>query len=369
MESDGSQYGSLGRQFFLHLIWLPQLIAEWAALIPLILHLAAPTYDHKLAGRVCLKGQVDVGVFPRLGTAASIANLLEQVSDFLDRTATDSRSSLIVWDIMWGSRFPCVNGAASTILASEASRVRRRMERNADPARRDGQRKETRNPHRDSAFCRPQVLNIYSCSQATHRPTCLQDVKLWHRALQAAGITVVVGGIIVLCLFGLFGTAAAVVVGILSKAACQYVHLDRTSGFLVSNEPSSANRGGVTGAMLVSAHCNATTWNLYVGDRGVVDALLNKPMVHLRPCVSALWYWFKIADVLQLLAMTFAAAQKGWDGVAMVVLMFLDWTFEVVTDRDSLVAQRFLKNYGVEIKSSQLSFKGISAMNRVYCMR
>jgi hypothetical protein len=343
MESDGSQYGSLGRQFFLHLIWLPQLIAEWAALIPLILHLAAPTYDHKLAGRVCLKGQVDVGVFPRLGTAASIANLLEQGSDFL--------------------------GAASTILASEASRVRRRMERNADPARRDGQRKETRNPHRDSAFCRPQVLNIYSCSQATHRPTCLQDVKLWHRALQAAGITVVVGGIIVLCLFGLFGTAAAVVVGILSKAACQYVHLDRTSGFLVSNEPSSANRGGVTGAMLVSAHCNATTWNLYVGDRGVVDALLNKPMVHLRPCVSALWYWFKIADVLQLLAMTFAAAQKGWDGVAMVVLMFLDWTFEVVTDRDSLVAQRFLKNYGVEIKSSQLSFKGISAMNRVYCMR
>ena len=167
------------------------------------------------------------------------------------------------------------------------------------------------------------------------------------------------GGIAVLCLYGLFGTAAAVAVGLLSRAACRLVHVERTPRFLNSNEHSgNTQTQDMTGAMLVAPHCNATTWNLYVGDRGVIDALLNKPMISIDQHPLPLCLWFKVADALQLLAMTFAAAQKGWDGVAMVILMFLDWIFETSTDRNGIVADRFLKDKNIEISGSRLYFKG-----------
>jgi hypothetical protein len=46
--------------------------------------------------------------------------------------------------------------------------------------------------------------------------------------------------------------------------------------------------------------------------------------------VRAYARWFGCAHVLQLLAMTYVAAQKGWDGVAMVIAMLLDFAFGIM---------------------------------------
>lgn len=49
--------GSIAEPFCLHLLWIPQVLTEWAALIPLILHLASPDYDYRLADMLCLKSR------------------------------------------------------------------------------------------------------------------------------------------------------------------------------------------------------------------------------------------------------------------------------------------------------------------------
>lgn len=78
--------------------------------------------------------------------------------------------------------------------------------------------------------------------------------------------------------------------------------------------------------MLVASHQNATEWNLLVGDRGVVDTPLNKPafMIHESRLTYMVVWWFRVAHVLQLAAMTFITAIGGWDGVACVILVGLE---------------------------------------------
>jgi hypothetical protein len=99
-----------------------------------------------------------------------------------------------------------------------------------------------------------------------------------------------------------------------------------------------------------------------VGDRGIIDALLNKPMITVDGQVSKwLNVWFRSADVLQLLAMTFAAAQKGWDGVALVILMLFDWAVVFIANIGSRVVLRFMKNNDLSIKVWTLDFPGKSS--------
>ncbi|KAF4537742.1 Ankyrin repeat-containing protein [Lasiodiplodia theobromae] len=82
--------------------------------------------------------------------------------------------------------------------------------------------------------------------------------------------------------------------------------------------------------MLVTTHQNAMEWHLFTGSRAVVDTLLNKTMFAIPPHQTALTgpvvvaRWLRLAHALQLLAMTFTAAQKGWDGVCLVVLLALN---------------------------------------------
>ena len=140
------------------------------------------------------------------------------------------------------------------------------------------------------------------------------------------------GGIAVLSLFGIYGTATVVLTGTISQAASQFVRVQRPPGFLENNE-----KGGA--CMLVGVHENCSTWYLYVGDRGVVDWLLNKSMIILPPSSRILSTWFKLAHLLQLLAMTFVAAQKGWDGIVMLILMVQVWILSL-RFRDHRMANR-----------------------------
>ena len=98
----------------------PNIVAEWTSLIPLVAHLASYRHDHQPAGEAGLSGRLNVSLFPRLGVLNGIARLLAGGPDFLDRVSTLGEVSRHVWDVNWGSAFPCANGAASSIITDYA---------------------------------------------------------------------------------------------------------------------------------------------------------------------------------------------------------------------------------------------------------
>ena len=80
-------------------------------MIPLLCHITSRHHDHDFIGQAALTGRIHISLFPRLGVLKGIARLLEEGSEFLDRaTSTGDRRS-DVWDVNWGSVFPCAGGA------------------------------------------------------------------------------------------------------------------------------------------------------------------------------------------------------------------------------------------------------------------
>lgn len=159
---------------------------------------------------------------------------------------------------------------------------------------------------------------------------------------------------VILCLCGIFGTAVILFMSVITQVICQFLTVQRPPRFLENNETHSA-------CMLLSSHKNSSTWYLYIGDRGVVDSLLNKPMFSIPPSGKFLMHWFRIAHFIQLLAMTFVAAQKGFDGLALVILMLLDnrmhWRY-----RKNQLAQRWLRTEDICVKAKSFEFTGRTAM-------
>jgi len=109
--------GSLNLPGFIAAPPLLNFIAEWAALIPLVCHLANYHHLHQLAGQVALLGRITVALFPKLGVLAGISKLVERGPELFDIASTLGPSSRKVWDVIWGGTFPCANGAASHSLA------------------------------------------------------------------------------------------------------------------------------------------------------------------------------------------------------------------------------------------------------------
>jgi hypothetical protein len=161
---------------------------------------------------------------------------------------------------------------------------------------------------------------------------------------------------VLLCLFGVYGTAAIIVCTSVSGLIAQSISIRRPSGYLKNNETHEA-------CMLSASHENATEWHLYIGDRAVVDTLLNKVMfvvpegrsVHLAAT------WFQFAHVLQLAAMTFVAAQKAWDGVCLVILLAIHWAFHWSL-RSNTLAYDWLEREGVDAEVKSFEFGGRSAI-------
>lgn len=115
-----SVQGTINYTPFFLLPFLPPIISEWTALIPLISHLASYHNDHQLIGKAAMEGRLRVSLFPRLGTLRGIAELLSGGPNFLDRLSSISEVSNNVWDINGGTTFPCANGAASEIITAYA---------------------------------------------------------------------------------------------------------------------------------------------------------------------------------------------------------------------------------------------------------
>ncbi|KAM0272886.1 hypothetical protein ACHAQH_008514 [Verticillium albo-atrum] len=368
---------------------LPNIVAEWGAILPLVTHLASQRDDYLTTGDVALMGALPVGLFPKLGIFSGYSRLLRNGTRFLDYASTRGGSSTTVWDVSWGSVFPCANGAASAAVmryflgrskegreimpeklvvpsseakersASDSSNVKSSSTgttsstvqmsryRTVDPATPD------KIPQR-----RYQVLNVFYFRRKTSSRTLLGFCiklgdKTWFRI---ASFICLLALSALLGLVGAYGTAAVVASSALSQAVAWNISIQRPTGYLSNNEAHDA-------CMLVACHQNATEWNLLIGDRGIVDTLLNKPMFHLPSGegvdLAASWFWF--ANLVQLVAMTFVAGQKGWDGVALVLLLGLHWAVFNTFPRSGLV-HSWLQTEGVDAVLKSYEFGGRMAM-------
>ncbi|KAI1273045.1 hypothetical protein F5Y07DRAFT_378253 [Xylaria sp. FL0933] len=380
-----ARLGSLGVTAWVPLPPLPNIVAEWAAILPLVCHLASQRDDYITTGDVALLGRLSVGIFPRLGTLSGLSRLLGRGNKYLDQASTKGGSSRMVWDVKWGSSFPCANGAAcSTIskylLARGRTPAQRMPEKLSSSHENTGDRKPvvhvTPKPMRDSSgygvrksnsreqqtekegIRRYQILHVYQLSRVPKRRS-YRD-KLNELRSSVPGRIVCFFALIALAvlfsLLGSYGSAALVVCTSVSELVALSIPIGRPSTYLRSNETHDA-------CMLVASHQNATEWHLYIGDRAIADTLLNKPMFVLPEGrwadLASKWLWF--ANLLQFASMTFVAAQKGWDGVWMVGLLAIHWAFRYALYGRTL-ARDWLKREGVEAKVRSFEFGGRYAM-------
>lgn len=111
--------------------------------------------------------------------------------------------------------------------------------------------------------------------------------------------------------------------------------------------------------MLAGLHQNTNTWYLFAGDRGVVDTLLNKTMITLPDSRwrGVLAWTLRIAHAVQLLAMTYVAGQKGWDGVSLVVLMGVNAAWNLRRS-DEQIVRRWMGREGVSVELKTFEFTG-----------
>jgi len=157
----------------------------------------------------------------------------------------------------------------------------------------------------------------------------------------------------VLCLLGLFGTSTILMCGAVSQIGCRMVKVDRPPGYLESNEQEQES------SMLVALHENSCTWYLFHGERAVIDSLLNKTMISIPKSSkrTALSWILRTTHIMQLLAMTFVAGQKGWDGVGLVILMIFDHMLAWKSS-DGNAARRWMESEGVDVCVNSFNFTG-----------
>jgi hypothetical protein len=387
--------GSTGAIAFFQFPPLPSIVAEWAALIPLVVHLASFQDEYHMIGEAALNCRLSTGLFPRLGYLNGIARLLRGGPAFLDRVSSTGTLSSIVWDVSWGSVFPCANGAARDLLTAYASRKSpdviviktwtaqnvRHQEKTTSSTEDDSCKTHDSNdsvatdqatprslslsatlqsmPSKDvdavtaSVFSRPQVLHIINCSRQNSKLSTYG--RLCH-AFQSPlaeflWLLTLLGVVVILCLFGSYGTAHVVLSGGTSKIMCKFLPIQRPPGYLQNNESHDA-------CMLTAIHENASTWYLYRGDRSVVDWVLNKTMIVIPQSRSTriLYYYFRLAHCHQLLAMTYVAAQKGWDGVCLLCLMIIVWTGTLLFNTKRPAAEWMQREkVGFEVRSFEFT--------------
>lgn len=373
--------GTLGYRGYLSISDIPSIITEWSALFPLVAHLANCGEDSRMVGELALEGHLTIGLFPKLGYLDGLRRLLQGGTDFLDRANANSSSTYKVWDVNWGSVFTRANGSAISIITDFAlHKSRRAMEMpgkvlpipnhtsaaasNASqtpqltpratplPAPSPAQSKVSLGP----TFRRTQKLHVVRMSRNNHVRSIRGKLLLLN--LSRAGKIVyhvfLVGLVVVLCFLGAFGSAAIVVNGLASKLVCRLLRVERPCGYLENNENHDA-------CILSAVHENAETWFLYMGDRGVVDWFLNKSMLATPPAGRIYMIYFRLAHVLQLLAMTFVAAQKGTDGFCLVVLLVANYGFQYLFGGHKM-ARQWLQAEKVSVDANTYIFSGRTPM-------
>ncbi|KAK4078602.1 uncharacterized protein Triagg1_2933 [Trichoderma aggressivum f. europaeum] len=360
-----------------------QIIFEWVGLLPLAIYLSGSGLSHWLVGQTSLAGFIGVSLFPRLGILDNLAAFLHESANFLDRASSVSELRHTVWDANWGSVFPCANGAASDILtryviptardieiptdlaaliaADELGRNSEKGKGNAVTA--EASNNSTSHTNEDaggSQFRRYQTLYILDCTiDAAKRKNKSPSATCLFFLMEVLFILSLLGACVSTILFGLYGTAAAILISIAFRVARQCIKVITPPRYLESNEANHADA-----YMLTAIHENSSTWYLFRGSRAVVDGLLNKPMIlditarHKTTVALAL----RGLAALQLLAMTYVAAQKGWDGVGLLVLIAVARTLDYALYNDDRLAATWLRRECVGMKAWKCQFSGRTPM-------
>ncbi|KAJ6138958.1 hypothetical protein N7471_005444 [Penicillium samsonianum] len=347
------------------------IIFEWVALLPLTIYLASSQLTYQLVGRVSLLGSLGVSFFPPLGVLNHIASLLNDRFDFFDRASSISELRRTIWDANWGSVFTCANGAASEIISkhtlsaghfTEIPQVQ--LVTNLTSIQDIASEKiPIVSEHTENRYRNLQTLHILDFSHTPKRDIYNTTSLLQSTAILRVGkvllLLALLGFCILTVLFGLYGTATCIFIAFAFQVLCQLVQVRRPPGYLYNNEGPTADS-----CMLAAIHENASTWYLYKGSRAVIDTLLNKPMIE---SVSSPLGWIlpvllRFLGVLQLLAVTYVAAQKGWDGVALLAVIFASFIFDHLSYNNNRLAHLWLKREGVNIRSHSFRFTTRSAM-------
>lgn len=360
--------GTLGLKAHLQISNIPAIITEWSALFPLVSHLANSGDESRMVGELALQGHLTVGLFPRLGYLDGLRRLLQGGSDFFDKANANSTSSYKVWDVNWGSVFTRANGSAISVITDYALRKRHQATQMPEVVLMESKHLPGAAPAANATpaslskvttkeiFRRYQELHIIRMSRTKHtrniRGTLL--LVIMSRTGKLAYIIILVGLIVLLCFLGAFGSAAIVLNGLVSKLVCRILRMERPSGYLENNENHDA-------CMLSAVHENAQTWYLYMGDRGVIDWMLNKTMLATPSASGLQMAYFRLAHILQLLAMTFVAAQKGVDGVSLVLLLVANHGFHYVFGGHKM-ARRWLEAEKVSVDAHTFQFSGRTSM-------
>lgn len=289
---------------------LPAIVADWAALLPLVVHLASGQNQHDMIGELCLRGHLPSTIFPPLGLLHGISKLFSVGSGIFEES---SNNAFTVWDVSWGTKFRCSNGAARTMLTDLAlSKSKNRVC--------DMDRISSNPTNPNTIFRRPQFLHVINLSfdsdSHAHGARSRFHKRLGSKSTTSLQIVIFLALEALLCLFSAFGTASILMITCLTKVVALSAGVSRPRGYLRSNESYDK------ACYLAAGHENATSWFLYTGDRAIVDWLLNKTMIDVEPS-RACALFFSCAHYFQLLAMTYVAAQKGWDGVCLLTLLAL----------------------------------------------
>lgn len=391
------RWGSLNIAPYFALPDLPNIVAEWTAILPLVIHLSSYRDDYDTIGEVALLGRLGLGFFPRLGTLSGLARLLLQGRSFLDQASIKGGSNSTVWDVRWGSVFSAANGAASAAICKMVMRrdgdyvipmpafapsVDKKVapglqhtdataqntaeetfrEENVGAASMSSTSFQGSRPVLQSTlkFRRCQMLHVLQYERKPADTTSVgMRVHIWLDRLRESktytllSSLILIVGAVAVCMCGAYGTAAVLMLNALSRIVCIFIIIRRPPGYLLSNEDYDAY-------MLMAAHSNAMEWYLHIGDRAIVDTLLNKPMIEIDHeaywTIFAAW-WFKFAHIVQLTAMTFTAAQKGWDGIFLLALVFVDKGLRWYV-RGNALALNWMNREEVHVEKKSFAFTG-----------
>ncbi|EAW17358.1 uncharacterized protein NFIA_072720 [Aspergillus fischeri NRRL 181] len=352
--------GALNAPSFIPCPPIPTIVSEWAALVPLACHLASQRVDYITTGEVALLGRLSLGLFPKLGTLSGLARLMKRGTEYLDYASTTGGTSRTVWDVKWGSVFPCANGAASAAI-TDYLRNRHYERPLLMPETREQQLqgRDAIDSTKTSRTRRSQILHVYYF-EFNEAKKAFAPFRIESITASVPGQTLIILvllAVAVLCsLVGAYGTTVILVNTALSQLIAWMVPIYRPPGYLRNNEAHDA-------CMLVAANENAMEWHLYSGDRAIVDTLLNKPMFTLPDGrqAKAAACWFTFAHLLQLTGLIYVAAQKGWDGICLFVLLVLHWALHYSFGSQTSVSE-WLRTEHVGAKVKTFEFSSRQAM-------
>jgi hypothetical protein len=75
------------------------------------------------------------------------------------------------------------------------------------------------------------------------------------------------------------------------------------------------------------------------------------------PWIRIAAQWFRLLNALQLITMTFVAANKGWDGICLVVLLACHYTLTWLTRRETLVRD-WVDKEAFKVTTTRFEFSG-----------